>query len=478
MAEQTNPYGDFGALNEALLNKISGGQGKLINQYLDAALPMPEETNNWMPVYEFFRQMTENASKPGATVFGSAAQATSAPMDYLNAKKAEARKTQQARAALGLQIAPSLKPKAKTGAGTAVKVVDEEGNVKFMSTAQAIKTGATPYIAPPAGSKASLVKKDYTVTKLGGIEVSGINIPQDTVVQFTDTERNLFGPTDLGPYEKPSTATDTGQTFEFTSPEAAAAWSLNNPDYTLTEDMKLGKTSIFLPKSMGLVPANSGLLKESRKESDPESVLKNFRTFYTKDAAYTAYTDLKSNMDAVITSYEGAYTLERPGVADISMIFAYMKMLDPRSVVREGEQAQASNSGGVPDAVRNIYNSLLDGGKLQDPQRRSFLNQAHALYKRKSSGLISLNERFSSEAQTRNIKTRFDGYMLSPEEYSIRYFGQYPGDSAIETKVGTEGLNELAIIAQYENITEPQIAKIRQQIAAIRSQLGLPPSND
>ena len=111
MAEQTNPYGDFGALNEALLNKISGGQGKLINQYLDAALPMPEETNNWMPVYEFFRQMTENASKPGATVFGSAAQATSAPMDYLNAKKAEARKTQQARAALGLQIAPSLKPK-------------------------------------------------------------------------------------------------------------------------------------------------------------------------------------------------------------------------------------------------------------------------------------------------------------------------------------------------------------------------------
>jgi hypothetical protein len=68
--------------------------------------------------------------------------------------------------------------------------------------------------------------------------------------------------------------------------------------------------------------------------------------------------------------------------------------------------------------------------------------------------------------------------MLSPEEYSIRYFGQYPGDSAIETKVGTEGLNELAIIAQYENITEPQIAKIRQQIAAIRSQLGLPPSND
>jgi hypothetical protein len=111
MADPTNPYGDLGALNEALLNKISGGQGKLINQYLDAALPMPEETNNWMPVYEFFRQMTENASKPGATVFGSAAQATSAPMDYLNAKKVEARKTQQARAALGLQIAPSLKPK-------------------------------------------------------------------------------------------------------------------------------------------------------------------------------------------------------------------------------------------------------------------------------------------------------------------------------------------------------------------------------
>tara|TARA_R100001369_G_scaffold3976_2_gene11965 strand:+ start:4375 stop:5922 length:1548 start_codon:yes stop_codon:yes gene_type:complete len=107
MADPTNSYGAL----TPLLNKMSNGQGELINQYLDTALPMPEETNNWMLAYEFFRQMTENASQPGATVFGAAAQATSAPMDYLKAKKAEASKTQQARAALGLQIAPSLKPK-------------------------------------------------------------------------------------------------------------------------------------------------------------------------------------------------------------------------------------------------------------------------------------------------------------------------------------------------------------------------------
>ena len=152
MAEQTNPYGDFGALNEALLNKISGGQGKLINQYLDAALPMPEETNNWMPVYEFFRQMTENASKPGATVFGSAAQATSAPMDYLNAKKAEARKTQQARAALGLQIAPSLKPKAVAAKNTYRPATAEE-LTQYGATAGQMDSGGKFYdLSKTAGS--------------------------------------------------------------------------------------------------------------------------------------------------------------------------------------------------------------------------------------------------------------------------------------------------------------------------------------
>jgi hypothetical protein len=61
---------------------------------------------------------------------------------------------------------------------------------------------------------------------------------------------------------------------------------------------------------------------------------------------------------------------------DMSMIFLFMKMLDPTSVVREGEYATARNSGNVSDYVRNAYNKALKGTLLNENQRADFLNQA------------------------------------------------------------------------------------------------------
>lgn len=61
---------------------------------------------------------------------------------------------------------------------------------------------------------------------------------------------------------------------------------------------------------------------------------------------------------------------------DLSMIFAYMKMLDPGSVVREQEFANAQNAASVPDQVRNMYNRALSGQRLNPNQRADFLKQA------------------------------------------------------------------------------------------------------
>jgi hypothetical protein len=61
---------------------------------------------------------------------------------------------------------------------------------------------------------------------------------------------------------------------------------------------------------------------------------------------------------------------------DLSLIFAYMKMLDPTSVVRESEQATAENARGVPDSVRNLYNRVFEGEKLAVDQRKDFVYTA------------------------------------------------------------------------------------------------------
>lgn len=66
--------------------------------------------------------------------------------------------------------------------------------------------------------------------------------------------------------------------------------------------------------------------------------------------------------------------------SDISLVFGYMKMLDPGSVVREGEYATAKNAAGIPERVVNAYNKALSGEFLSDTQRKDFLGQASELY--------------------------------------------------------------------------------------------------
>ncbi|MDV2984156.1 UNVERIFIED_CONTAM: hypothetical protein Q9R58_07565 [Methylobacteriaceae bacterium AG10] len=66
--------------------------------------------------------------------------------------------------------------------------------------------------------------------------------------------------------------------------------------------------------------------------------------------------------------------------SDIALIFGYMRMLDPGSVVREGEYATAQNAASIPDRVRNAYNKAIEGEFLTDGQRQDFVDTAGRLY--------------------------------------------------------------------------------------------------
>lgn len=65
---------------------------------------------------------------------------------------------------------------------------------------------------------------------------------------------------------------------------------------------------------------------------------------------------------------------------DMSLLFNYMKILDPNSVVRESEYATAQNAGSVPERVIGLYNRVLNGEKLSDNQRNDFIKTAQKLY--------------------------------------------------------------------------------------------------
>lgn len=76
---------------------------------------------------------------------------------------------------------------------------------------------------------------------------------------------------------------------------------------------------------------------------------------------------------------EAAYKDTTP-TGEIALVFGFMKMLDPTSVVKEGEYATAANAAGVPEKIRQIWNSVMDGNRLAAGVRDNMYAQAQAQY--------------------------------------------------------------------------------------------------
>lgn len=97
-------------------------------------------------------------------------------------------------------------------------------------------------------------------------------------------------------------------------------------------------------------------------------------------------------------------TASNPSPAgDLAMIFSYMKILDPTSVVREGEQATAQNATGVTDRVRNLYNRVLTGEKLNPNQRADFVKQSGRIMDSASDSHKKLEDNYRGIAERSGV---------------------------------------------------------------------------
>jgi hypothetical protein len=124
------------------------------------------------------------------------------------------------------------------------------------------------------------------------------------------------------------------------------------------------------PGMAAAAKAGDGALDPSKVFSQEDSLRKQFRAD-TKD-----HQTISSAWDKIRTSLSGT------GASDMSMIFSYMKILDPNSTVREGEYASAQNTANVPEQIRAQYNrAVKEGGPiLTQTQRKNFVNQAGSIY--------------------------------------------------------------------------------------------------
>jgi hypothetical protein len=391
-ASGTNPRSIAGM---GVLNSLSGGRGDLVQQYVNEAVPLPKKADPYVAALKFFIEMGKQASQPGATVLGSITGSMGAPVDYLEAKALERQKAEQARSALGLQIAPSLKPEKATGAGTAVKVVGPNGTPIYMSSAEAIKTGAEPWEKDSTSTTTSTgsyvfqsndaynrfkvvfpkVAETLTEGQRAGTEplIINKNLLTDPNLPNIFKEPPTADPSGSAAseiaklYDDLNTAKDEAskdaEAFLLANPSATteeiSAAAQNNPAFAEAQTLQEKINSLAAASGFNkeLYSAESELRKEWRKLKDP-------------------FNDISAGHKKLIASLEA-----QTGVGDMSAIFAYMKMLDENSVVRESEFQSAQNTSGLYQSLLTKYNQLKAGNMLSPTQRAEFMNLANQFYK-------------------------------------------------------------------------------------------------
>lgn len=149
----------------------------------------------------------------------------------------------------------------------------------------------------------------------------------------------------------------------------------------------------------------------------------------------------------------------KSGPASIAMVFKFMKALDPTSVVREGEFATAENSSGVPEAVRNVYNKVMSGGRLGDKQAKEFVNTAKQL----ANSAIE-----SSGAEVGSFLETFEDTL--PKSFKEKLSARIPKPFEVES---VKGNNKNIVLTHpvYGEVTEADIQKTMSDSNMTREQV-------
>jgi hypothetical protein len=122
--------------------------------------------------------------------------------------------------------------------------------------------------------------------------------------------------------------------------------------------------------------------------ADPNTpTSRNVQSNRKAETDYRKEFEQRQDVKSFITARNQYYALRKTALNpnataadDISSVYSFMKALDPQSVVREGEFATAQNATGVPDRMKNYYNQMLKGTRLNANQRQDMVNTAYRNY--------------------------------------------------------------------------------------------------
>jgi hypothetical protein len=134
--------------------------------------------------------------------------------------------------------------------------------------------------------------------------------------------------------------------------------------------------------------ANTALKKQYEQDA------KKLTDFVEKSEGYKNYSvalDAQKNIEAALA--------DPSGYGDLAAMFAFMRALDPASVVREGEQTLFRATGNVPQRIANMLNKAVKGETLGDDQRKEVQAVINRLVAAKKTGYDRVYARANARGQ-------------------------------------------------------------------------------
>ena len=209
----------------------------------------------------------------------------------------------------------------------------------------------------------------------------------------------------------------------FMPTEAIKASELTDSGQRVTRDPLTGQVSAEDVAGFRAKPEDPKIFEKESKLRTEFNSLESVKNFAIRNSA----------LGAIEASAQ-----DPTAAGDISLIFAYMKMLDPNSVVREGEFATAQSAGSVPQTLWSKYNQALTGERLAPEVRQDFVDRANKLYTRASEDFDEVYTRYEDIAKANN---------LDPSRALVDYRFKAPSaaipQSAINAEITPDIWNEM-----------------------------------
>lgn len=162
----------------------------------------------------------------------------------------------------------------------------------------------------------------------------------------------------------------------------------------------------------------NALLREAKnEEKNKERELRLVEKFRADDVA--------KQKDMIDSAYRNIKAIssnkDKGGTSDTALIYSYIKMLDPGSVVREGEIALQRQAADWTGRLGITADRFISGRFLTDRQRKDILAETERLYKEKS---VQYTDKLNQ------FKKQMKGYGLDPN----RALGAYEIPTSDEQK--------------------------------------------